>query len=150
LPNIPLREHNSGYTLKYGGNIKMEVEVNYLAVLLAAASSMVVGMIWYAKPVFGADWQHMVKLSDKEMKDWAPFALVVAFVSSLVMAYVLANVAYLSNSFFALWLWLGFIGIRIFMHDQFEHRRKKLSIINAGNELATIMVMALIIGLMQP
>jgi hypothetical protein len=139
----------------------MEVEVNYLAVLLAAASSMVVGMIWYAKPVFGADWQHMVKLSDKEMKDWAPFALVVAFVSSLVMAYVLAHVAYLSNSFFgnsflqdtlttALWLWLGFIGIRIFMHDQFEHRRKKLSIINAGNELATIMVMALIIGLMQP
>ena len=31
----------------------MDVEVNYLAVLLAAASSMVVGSIWYAKPVFG-------------------------------------------------------------------------------------------------
>jgi hypothetical protein len=139
----------------------MEVEVNYLAVLLAAVSSMIVGMVWYAKPVFGAEWQKLVKLSDKEMKDWAPFALVVAFISSLIMAYVLAHVAFLSNSFFgnsflqdtlttALWLWLGFQGVRMFMHDQFERRRKKLSIINAGGELATIMLMALIIGLLKP
>lgn len=138
----------------------MDVEVNYLAVLLAAVSSMIVGMIWYAKPVFGGEWQKLVKLSDKDMKDWAPFALVVAFVSSLVMAYVLAHVTYLSNVFFGnsflqdalttgLWLWLGFMGIRLFMHDQFERRRKKLSVINAGNELVTIMVMALIIGLMN-
>jgi hypothetical protein len=137
----------------------MDVEVNYMAVLLAAVSSMVVGMIWYAKPVFGGDWQHLVKLSDKDMKDWAPFSLVVAFTSSLVMAYVLAHVTYLSHSFYGnsflqdslttgLWIWLGFQGIRMFMHDQFERRRKKLSIINAGSELATIMVMALIIGLM--
>ncbi|MBA2279011.1 DUF1761 domain-containing protein [Candidatus Saccharibacteria bacterium] len=139
----------------------MDVQVNYLAVLLAALSSMVVGMVWYAKPVFGTDWQKLVKLSDKDMKAWAPFALVVAFTSSLVMAYVLAHVAFLSNNFYhnsflqdalttGLWIWLGFQGLRLFMHDQFERRRKKLSIINAGNELATIMLMALIIGLMKP
>lgn len=139
----------------------MEVEVNLLAVLFAAVSSMVVGMIWYAKPVFGGEWQGLVKLSDKEMKDWAPFALAVAFVSSLIMAYVLAHVVYLSNSFYqnsflqdslmtALWIWLGFQGLRTFMQDQFERRRKKLSIINAGCELATIMTMGLIIGLMAP
>ena len=33
----------------------MNVDINYLAVVLAALSSFVVGMIWYAKPVFGAD-----------------------------------------------------------------------------------------------
>lgn len=31
----------------------MEVQINWVAVLLAMVSSMVVGSIWYAKPVFG-------------------------------------------------------------------------------------------------
>jgi hypothetical protein len=139
----------------------MDVQINYLAVLLAAASSMAVGMVWYAKPVFGSEWQRLVKLSDKEMKDWAPFALVVAFISSLVMAYVLAHLSFLTNFFYrnsflqdslmtGLWVWLGFQGLRLFMHDQFERRRKRLSIINAGCDLATIMVMAFIIGLIKP
>ncbi|MCB9823115.1 DUF1761 family protein, partial [Candidatus Nomurabacteria bacterium] len=36
------------------------VDVNYVAVLLAALSSFAVGMVWYAKPVFGAKWMKMV------------------------------------------------------------------------------------------
>src|SRR5690606_2702995 len=98
------------------------------------------------------------KLDDKKMQEKAPVALTVAFLSSLVMAYVLAHVTYLSNSYSgneflqdalstAFWLWLGFVGLRIYMHDQFEQRRRKLSALNAANELVTIMVMALIIGL---
>lgn len=135
----------------------MEVQVNIWGVILAAVSSMVVGMIWYAKPVFGKDWQKMAKLSDKDMQEWAPFALVVAFGSSLVMAYVLAHFSYLAHSFLGnsffqdtlmtgLWAWVGFQGLRMFMHDQFERRRKKLSVINAGNDLLTILVMAALIG----
>ncbi len=137
----------------------MDVQVNYLAVLLAAASSMAVGSIWYAKSIFGAEWMKLAKIDEKRAKEWAPFALVVAFVSSIIMAYVLAHVAYLSNNFYSnsflqdalmtgLWMWVGFQGLRLFMHDQFEQRRKKLSILNGGNDLATIMIMALIIGLM--
>jgi hypothetical protein len=139
----------------------MDVQINVWAVILAAASSMAVGAVWYAKSVFGTSWIKLAKLDEKKMASGAPQALTIAFLSSLVMAYVLAHVTYLSNQFFgnsfmqdalstAFWMWLGFQGLRIWMHDAFEQRRKKLTLITAGNALVTIMVMALIIGAMKP
>lgn len=38
----------------------MEVQVNYLAVILAMVSSLVVGSVWYAKGVMGTKWAKMV------------------------------------------------------------------------------------------
>lgn len=139
----------------------MDVQVNLLAVLLAAVSSMVVGSIWYAKPVFGTLWQKLVKLDDNDMKTGAPLALSGAFVLSLITAYILAHVTYLSNNFFknsflqdalttAFWLWLGLTAARMAVHDLFEHRRKKLMLLNVSHELVTLVVMALVIGLLKP
>ncbi len=132
------------------------VEVNYLAVLLAAASSMVVGSIWYAESVFGKTWQKLakVKIGDQGMA----YPLGITALVSLVTAFVLAHVIYLSNSFFensflqdslmtAFWLWLGFTAARIITHDAFEGRRKKLTLMNISHELVTLLVMGLIIGL---
>lgn len=140
----------------------MDVDINYLAVFLAAASSMVVGAIWYSKSAFGSTWAKLVKLSDKEMGEMAPRALAIAFLSSLITAYVIAHVTFLSHRFFittswfnvavstAVLLWLGLTAARFITHDGFERRRKKLTLINIGNELATILVMGIIIGLLQP
>lgn len=46
----------------------MGVDINIWAVILAAASSMVVGSIWYAQKVFGAEWMKMVGLDPKKPK----------------------------------------------------------------------------------
>lgn len=46
----------------------MDVQINWLAVVLATLSSMIVGSIWYAKPVFGEKWAKLVKLDDKKCK----------------------------------------------------------------------------------
>lgn len=137
----------------------MSVDVNWLAVVLATVSSMVVGGIWYAEGVFGKVWRGLADLDKKKMDSAAPRALTIAVMSSFVMAYVLAHVTFLSHSFFgnsflqdalmtAFWMWLGFQGVRVVMHDAFEQRRKKLTLINMGNDFVTIMVMGLIIGLM--
>jgi hypothetical protein len=137
----------------------MNVDVNWLAVVLAALSSMVVGSIWYAKPVFGASWMKMVGLDDKKAAEGAAVAMGLTLVVSFVTAYVLAHVAFLSNEFFgnsflqdslttAFWVWLGFTASRFLTHDLFEHRRKKLTLMNIGNEFVTIMVMGLVIGLL--
>jgi hypothetical protein len=136
----------------------MDVQINMWGVLAAAVSSMVVGATWYAKSTFGATWQKLIKLTDKQMAEKAAPALTIAFLSSLVMAYVLAHVSYLSSSFFATsyqqaalttawWMWVGFQGFRVIMHDAFEQRRRKLTLINIGNDLVTILVMGLVIGL---
>ncbi len=134
----------------------MDVQVNYLGVLAAAASSMVVGSIWYARGVFGATWMRLAKV---KMDGGSPVVpLIVMFVASVITAYVLAHVAYLANQYFehsflsdavttAFWLWLGFIAVRFLAHDLFEGRPGKLTLLNVGNELVTLLVMGVVIGL---
>jgi len=141
------------------------VEVNAWAVVLAAVSSMVVGSLWYMPGMFGKPWMKMTGVKPDKMRGATPGAMVwmygSVFVASLVTAYVLAHVAFLANRFFgnsfmsdalqtAFWLWLGLTAARLYVHDTFEGRRKKLTLINAFHELATVMVMALIIGAMKP
>lgn len=144
----------------------MEVQVNYWAVLLAALSSMVVGSLWYMPGTFGKAWMKMTGVDMKDMRaarepGKAAWMYGSVFVASLVTAYILAHVTYLANYFFhnsymsdalqtAFWLWLGFTAARLYVHDTFEMRRKKLTLLNAGHELATVLVMAVIIGALKP
>ncbi len=136
----------------------MGVEVNYLAVVAAMLSSMVVGSVWYARPVLGNLWIKLAKIDMKKQGTpvWIP--IVVTAVVSLITAYVLAHVAFLSHKFFgdsflwdslstAFWLWLGFTAARFVTHDAFEGRPWKLTLLNVSHELVTIMLMGLIIGL---
>lgn len=135
------------------------VDVNYVAVLLAALSSFAVGMVWYAKPVFGAKWMKMVGMNESKAQKGMAQAMAMSFVASLAAAYVLAHVIFLSHQYFnnsflqdalstAFWVGVGLQASVIVVHDAFEQRRKKLTLINAGNQLATVLVMGLIIGLL--
>lgn len=139
----------------------MEVEINYWAVLLAALSSMVVGSIWYLPALFGKSWAKLARVDTKKKIKGSESAVIFGstFVASLVTAYVLAHVTYLSHYFFSnsflqdalstgFWLWLGLTAARILVHDLFEGRRKLLTLLNTGHEFMTIMMMALIIGFM--
>lgn len=137
------------------------VDVNVWAILLAAVSSMVVGSIWYAKPVFGTMWAKLVKLSDNDMREGAMMAMVGAFVVAVLTAYILAHVTYISSYFFqvsfmesalnsAFWLWLGIALPTIVTHGLFEKRRKKLMLLTSVHTLVTFVVMALIIGALKP
>jgi hypothetical protein len=134
------------------------VEVSWIAIILATLSTMIVGTIWYAKPVFGKAWQSYIGKTDKDMEKvgWLPIPVTV--VVSFITAFVLAHVTFLSYEFFdyswmqtalttGFWLWLGFTAARVITHDMFEGRRKKLTLLTLGHELVTVMVMALIIGL---
>ncbi len=136
----------------------MDAEINVWAVILALASSMIIGSVWYSQSVFGKTWMKLakVKTMGKEGGSVAK-PIAITFVVSLITAYVLAHVAFLSNSFFhnsflqdslttAFWMWLGFTAARIITHDAFEGRPMKLTAITVSHEFATIMVMGLIIG----
>ena len=139
----------------------MEIDVNYLAVVLAALSSMVVGAVWYAKPVFGRMWAKWVGLDDQAMKKGNAKALILAFLLALVMAYILAHFSYMSNLFFnhsflrdslitAFCMWAGIALTRVVTHDAFERRPMRLTILNVTNMLVTMLVMGAIIGALPP
>jgi hypothetical protein len=136
----------------------MDVQVNMWAVVLATLSSVAVGMVWYHPKVLGGKWVKLAKIDPKkgDMK-WSMGSV---WLSSFVLAYVLAHFITLAHSYFvgnsfwrdaintAFWVWIGFQALRNFMHDQFNQRRKKETLIHMGNDLVTIIVMAIIIGVM--
>lgn len=137
----------------------MDVSVNYLAVLLAGLSSMVVGSVWYSRKVLGDIWIKLAKIDMKRTPkpNEMLYLLGATFLASLVTAYVLAHVSFLSHSYFnngflydsvmtAFWVWLGFTAARILTHDLFENRPHKLTLITISHEFATLMVMGLVIG----
>jgi hypothetical protein len=136
----------------------MDVQINFWGVLLAAISSMVIGSVWYAKNLpIGKKWMELTKGNAKVKNRSLTTSLIIAFTMSLLLAYVLAHVSYLSYKFFggsftkdclttALWLWLGIALSRTLTHDSFEMRPFKLTALNTGNMLVTMLVMGLIIG----
>lgn len=135
----------------------MSVDVNWWAVVLAAASSMVVGSAWYTRKAFGDTWMKLARVDAKLAEKRGMQPIVVTVLVSLLTAYVLAHFAFLAhqyfnNSFFvdavsvAFWGWLGFTATRFITHDAFEGRPTKLTAINIAHELVTFMVMGAIIG----
>jgi hypothetical protein len=136
----------------------MEIELNWIAIILAALSTMVVGSVWYG-PLFGKMWAKLAKVDvGRKMSGAESVSLyLTAFLGSFITAIVLAMVAYMSHDFFGgsyLWntvsvtvlLWLGFTAARIQMHDSFENRPKKLTALTVSHELVTLVIMAVIIG----
>lgn len=135
----------------------MVPEINWLAVLLAAVSSMVVGFIWYAKPVFGRRWMRLSGITDDDMNGGAVLPIIITFVVSFFTAAVLAGSAAIAQHFYqgsfflnavltAVILWIGFTAARMITHDLFDRRPSSLTVLNLAHELVTVVVMGLIIG----
>ncbi|GAB2449604.1 hypothetical protein HD599_002070 [Conyzicola lurida] len=135
----------------------MVPEINYIAVVLATLSSMVVGSIWYTPKVFGTYWMKAANITHTgEAKD-AVRPIVITVLVSFVTAWVLAGSAYISwdfygGSFFvnslvtAIILWAGFTAARFITHDAFDGRPTGLTVLNVAHEFVTIVIMSIIIG----
>lgn len=140
----------------------MDIPINHLAVFVAALSTMAVGSIWYSPALFYKRWARLAKVTDDSSRAPASSMIVMfgsVFLASWLMSYVLAATAYLANVEFrnsfvqdtimvAFWLWAGFVASRFFVHDTFEGRPRQLTVLNAAHEGLTLLVMALIIGMM--
>lgn len=135
----------------------MVPDINWLAVILATVSTMVVGSIWYTPKVFGNYWMRVAKVNPGEAKS-AVAPILTTLVVSFISAWVLAGATFLAFEFYggsylvnalltALILWGGFTAARFITHDVFEGRPAGLTILNCAHELVTFLVMALIIGL---
>lgn len=133
----------------------MVPEINWLAVILATVSTMVVGSVWYAPKVFGTWWEKSARV---ETKSNAVVAIVITIIVSFISAWVLAGAAAIAHEFYggsflantivtAIILWAGFTAARFITHDAFENRPRMLTLLNISHELVTYLVMALIIGL---
>ncbi|OGI67608.1 hypothetical protein A2732_02310 [Candidatus Nomurabacteria bacterium RIFCSPHIGHO2_01_FULL_40_10] len=133
------------------------MEINYLAVLVAAIASMVVGSVWYG-PLFGkkfAQAMGMDKLSPEqqaEMKKGMTMTYLWQFVASLVMFYVLAwlmgalnQMSVVGGLTAAFWVWIGFV-VPLKLSDAIWGGKMSLFWIDIGANLVTLLVAGAIIG----
>ncbi len=133
------------------------MEINYVAVLVAAVVSMVIGSIWYG-PLCGKKFMTemgMDKMSPEQIAEakkgmWMSYVL--QFVGSLVMFYVLARFMGIAGAMtvnaglmVAFWVWIGFV-VPVQLSQAVWGGKMTLFWISAGNMLVTLLASGAIIG----
>ena len=134
----------------------MEVHVTYLAVFVAALANYLIATVWYAV-VFGSLWKRLTGIT--EMKP-VPMNMVLVFIGSLVMSFVLMHSiafgnAYVNTSGVAgglmggFFSWLGFIAPVTMTNVIYEKRPWKLWILDNAFWLLSLLVMGTILSVWQ-
>ena len=124
------------------------VDINWIAVVVAAISAFIIGALWYG-PLFGKAWQKMVGLSDKELQVGQAKIFGGAFVLTLVMSITLA--LFIGDDtlpwglFVGLASGLGLAATAFGVNYLFEHKSLKFYLINAGYN---VIIMTLIGGIL--
>ena len=134
--------------------------LNWLPILVAAISTMVVGFLWYSPLLFAKAWMREMgydpndKASVEEMKKNAGPAYGGSFVASLLSAFTLALILHALRSedlhtglMLGFHVWLGFVATVQFTGALFAKQSMKLFAINTGYQLVCYLVMGTILTL---
>ena len=130
------------------------LEVNYLAVVVAASVPMALGAVWYSPVLFSNAWLAAIGKTADEISAQANQvqAFSIAIAASLISAYVLAVLAALSSASsvldgIILGLWaVVFIATASATWGVFEARPLRLWLINNGYYLVALPIMGAIIA----
>lgn len=131
------------------------MEINFLAVALAALSAFFLGFLWYTV-LFAKVWKKEIGRKNHEGKAEKPNMgklLIGSFILEVIMAFNLA--AFIGTE--ADWMFgfmaglaagLGWVALAFGVNYMFEGKSFKLWLINAGYNTVIFTVMGLIIGSM--
>ena len=132
--------------------------LNWLAILVAAISTMVVGFLWYSPVLFAKPWMREMGYdpSDKarvaEMQKSAGPAYAGSFAAGLLSAFTLALILHglrAEDLHFGLMVgfhvWLGFVATVQLTGALFMKQSMKLFAINTGYQLVCYLVMGAIL-----
>ena len=138
----------------------MEITIDYLAIVSAAAAAMALGALWYG-PLFGKEWRRLMGMSMDDVKSMplsVTQAMGLGFVVALIMAYVLNHILVFSTTFYgnelnytaglmsAFWIWLGFVTTTQIGVVLWEGKPWKLFFLNTAYSLVLLAAMGIIIS----
>lgn len=139
----------------------MMFPINYAAVVVAAVVSMVLGSLWYG-PLFGKMWMAFSGITpgqiDAAKKAGMAKSYALAFVGSLLMAYVLAHALLFASSYLKVsgivpgltsgfWNWLGFVAPVTLGTVLWEGKSWKLWFLSNSYYLVSLQLMGAILSL---
>ncbi len=128
------------------------VTINYLAVLAAAVSDLVVGALWFSRVLFGAAWMKANGFTEESLKGGNPavtFGL--TFLLALIISYILA-LFFGAGGASATWglaagLFAGLAAAAsLAIIALFEKRNAAYIFVNAGYVICAFAVKGLILG----
>jgi len=133
------------------------MRINYPAVLVATIVHFLIGGLWYGL-LFSNKFIELIAWSPeklREMQNHNPAKeLMIAFISALVLVYILAHFVQYTKARTALdgiqtafWLWLGFIATTQLATVVFEERKLGLYLINVGYQFVACSLAGVILTL---
>lgn len=133
--------------------------INLWSVLVAAVATMILGFLWYSPFLFARPWTVLMgydpndKAKIEEMQKGAGKIYGVAFVASLVSAFVLAKIIDITTVNSVLYgmkigfaVWLGFVTTVQLTGVLFAKQPVKLYLINTGYQLVCYLAMGAILA----
>jgi Protein of unknown function (DUF1761) len=129
-----------------------DVDLNWLAIIVAAIIPMVLGALWYSPILFADRWMQAVGRTGEELGDSALgylLSAVGAFLSAYVLARIIkwAEVDDLGNGILVgLLVWVGFVATVLAVTTYFGGRPRMLWLINAGYQLVALVLMGALLG----
>lgn len=132
-------------------------QINWWAIALATLSTLPVGYVWYdMKLGAGQRWAKLnkIKVNSKDASKGMAQTFSVMLLTSLFTAFILACVMislgisdFWGSLYFGLVVGVVFRGGAHFVHNGFTRRPLELAIIDAGHDMFSIAVMAIILGM---
>jgi len=130
----------------------MDLDINWLGVLLAALATFAVGGLWYSV-LFAKAWQREAGVMDEQLKHGTVRVFVGSFLLALVMAVVLAAFIGDAGAGFGtlagLAAGVAWVAAALGINYLFERRSLTLFAINASYSVVAFTAMGAIIGALQ-
>jgi hypothetical protein len=129
----------------------MPVEINWLAVIVAAVVKFAIGGVWYTA-LFGRQWRALMGVAEGSPMTGLGQAMAVQIVGDLIMAYILARFVghygwgFGTGIIVGFMAWLGFVATVSVGQIFYEHRSPMIIAINNGYLLIGLVVMGAILG----
>lgn len=135
----------------------MEIEINYIAVLVAAVAAFILGALWYSPLLFMKMWVKAGNIDMNKKGGLSPaVAMGIGFVGQLLTAYVLAHFLVLVDAdtirgaiLASFWIWVGFIVTTQIGSVLWESKSVKYFAINAAHTLASMLLMATVLTVIK-
>jgi hypothetical protein len=127
-------------------------EVNWLAVVAAAASAFLLGGLWYSKAMFLKSWQRGSGLTDDQMQKGHPGkifggAFVLSLVSAATFAMFLGKLPVGEATAYGLCAGLCWVAASFGINYLFERKSFTLFLVNGGYHTVQFTLYGLILGL---
>jgi hypothetical protein len=131
----------------------MEPNVNYLAVIVAAIVNYIIATVWYAA-LFKKVWQKLSGIAD--MKP-SPLNVILSFIGSLVLSYILYHSIVFGNAYFKIsgigggimggfFGWLGYIAPVTLFTKLYEKKPWGLWLLDNAFWLISLLIMGIILS----